>query len=205
MILDDNWTYSAMNTLRSSNRHHCRNVGHSRHNHGDYAQIKSHNADIRRKFLQVLKKKPVRALNKGKSKSHETPIINTNGKVQDEINTLTNNLKMLLQQTNEREKREMDIRWKLDLLSIHDKFSLNYHTFSRKLNDSITEGAWKEKEISSIRKKLNELCKCQGYSKIAHAFMALGKDSDPNKITEITASIVHTSSGEPVGMTQTNS
>jgi len=47
---------------------------------------------------------------------------------------------------------------------------------SRKLNNLITEGAWREKELIQTKKELDKLRKRQGFSKIARAFMAIGED-----------------------------
>jgi len=57
----------------------------------------------------------------------------------------------------------------------------------------ITEGAWKEKELIQTKKELDKLQKCQGFSKIACAFMAIGEDPT---LANITTSVIQTNSGD---------
>jgi hypothetical protein len=64
---------------------------------------------------------------------------------------------------------------------------------SRKLNNLITEGAWREKELIQTKKELDKLRKRQGFSKIARAFMAIGEDPT---LANITTSLLQSNSGD---------
>jgi hypothetical protein len=69
-----------------------------------------------------------------------------------------------------------------------------YHLPCKEMNELITDSAWKDKELVHTRKKLNDLRKCQGFSKVERAFTAITKDPNFCNITESYINAV--SSGE---------
>jgi hypothetical protein len=81
----------------------------------------------------------------------------------------------------------------LDVLVVNNNFSKSYHFIAKQLSKEIDKGAWKEKELIHIKKQLDRSRKRQGFSKIAHAFMAIGEDP---ALVNITNSIIQSNSGE---------
>jgi hypothetical protein len=124
---------------------------------------------------------------------HDTPFIPRSGLLHNKIEQLLKILNSQLQDQNKRENREQSLRTKLDLLSVNDRFGDTYQTLSKKLNDCITQGVWKDKEIQRTKKQLNELRKRQGFSKIARAFMTVGEDPT---LAKITSSLIQTTSSD---------
>jgi len=90
-----------------------------------------------------------------------------------------------------RESEIEQLQKQLDILAVNEDFSDTYQMLSRKLNNLISEGAWREKELFQTKKELEKLRKRQGYSKIARAFMAIGEDPT---LANITSSIIHSNS-----------
>jgi hypothetical protein len=194
---DDNWTYMGItNPLSPSNCHHCRNIGHHRCKSCDYKRTKTRHTYLRRQRKEMLNKRQKQHIPSSPLPTHDTPFLPCSGKLHNKMEELLKTLKDQFQDKHKREKRERDLRTKLDLLAVNDKFDSTYQILSKKLNDCISQGVWKDKEIQRTKKQLDELRKRRGFSKIARAFMAVGED--PN-LAEITSSILQSSSGENSG------
>jgi hypothetical protein len=102
-------------------------------------------------------------------------------------------MKEIFDEQLNRESEIQNLQKHLDILAINEDFSDSYQMLSRKLNNLITEGAWKEKELIQTKKELDKLRKRQGFSKKARAFKAIGEDST---LANITTSIIQTNSGD---------
>lgn len=81
----------------------------------------------------------------------------TSNILQQKIDSLTASLKMQFEQQRSKENIEEELKRKLDLLAINHKFSSNYHALAKKLSDSVTYDAWKDKEIIKTKNELDEL------------------------------------------------
>jgi hypothetical protein len=120
----------------------------------------------------------------------ETPIVNENGILAKKLNEFQNDL-----QNHHNRKQNIDQRI---VYLCRDVKSLirqdaHYDTIGDvevELNSLITEGAWIEKEIVRITRRIDDLRKRQGFIKIARAFMATV--IIPEDPFQITTSVIQT-------------
>jgi hypothetical protein len=127
--------------------------------------------------------------------SQDESYLNTKtfAKHQGKIAVLTSAMQKFFAEQLDRESEIEQLQKQLDILAANEDFSDTYQMLSRKLNNLISEGAWREKELFQMKEELEKLRKRQGYSKIARAFMAIGEDPT---LANITTSIIQSGSGD---------
>jgi hypothetical protein len=204
MADEDDWSYFGIETVPPNPCHHCQFRGHTRINPVDYEGIKSEHMKCRRYYSEMLQDKQQehkvswreQNIRKKFQAYQDASYLNvkTFGKHQGKIATLTKTMKEIFEEQLNRESEIENLQKHLDVLAINEDFSDSYQKLSRKLNNYlITEGAWKEKELIQTKKELDKLRKCQVFSKIARAFMAIGEDPT---LANITTSVIQTNSGD---------
>jgi len=117
----------------------------------------------------------------------------TFAKHQGKIAVLTSAMKKTFAEQLDCKSEIKQLQNQLDILAVNEDFSDTYQMLSRKLNNFISEGAWREEELFQTKKELEKLRKRQGYSKITRAFMAIGKDPT---LANFTSSIIQSGSGD---------
>jgi len=127
--------------------------------------------------------------------SQDESYLNTKtfAKHQGKIAVLTSAMQKIFAEQLDRESEIEQLQKQLDILAANEDFSDTYQMLSRKLNNLISEGAWREKGLFQTKKELEKLRKRQGYYKIVRAFMAIGEDPT---LANITSSIIQSSSGD---------
>ncbi len=202
-FMDDNddWSYYENETVPPHPCHHCQYRGRHRIKPVDYSRIKNKNFKRRQQFTDVLKEKlPENKISRktqnNKTKfqaSQDDSYLNTKtfAKHQEKIAVLTSAMQKFFAEQLVHESEIEHLQKQLDILAVNEDFSDTYQMLSRKLNNLISEGAWREKGLFQTKKELEKLRKRQGYSKIARALMAIGKDPT---LANITYSIIHSNS-----------
>jgi hypothetical protein len=117
----------------------------------------------------------------------------TFAKHQGKIAVLTSAMKKIFAEQLDHKSEIEQLQNQLDILAVNEDFSDTYQMLSRKLNNFISEGAWREKELFQTKKELEKLRKRQGYSKITRAFMAIGEDPT---LANFTSSTIQSGSGD---------
>lgn len=196
---DDNW--SRLDMQEPNERHRCRFIGRSRHKCLDMESIKSRNRINRQEYskaAETIDKRKREKIHQRQFLPHE-PCITSTGNSHEMITRLTETLKSLLDEQRKGQNQEGYYRTKLKFLKSQNKFDETYQILSKKLSDFITEGAWRNKEIIHLKKRIAKLRKGQGFSRIARAFMAFADDpSNENTtlIANVSSSIIQTNSGD---------
>jgi hypothetical protein len=116
-------------------------------------------------------------------------------------------LEECLNDQRKRQACEEYYKIKLNFLQSQHKIDDTYHAISRKLSNSVTEGAWLDKEITKLQKKISRVRKGQGFSRVACAFMAFDIDTshEPNpSVANISSSIAPTNSDGSDGINNVN-
>ena len=137
---------------------------------------------------------------------HE-PVIDYCGPIHDDIKHLTSLLEERLNDQRKCQAREEYYRVKLRFLKSQHLVDDTYHAISRILSSSVTEGAWLDREIAKLQKKISRIRKGQGFSRVACAFMAFDIDTtrEPNSsVANISSSIAPTNSDDSNGINNIN-
>jgi hypothetical protein len=174
-----------------------------------YDKIKARNTRQRQYYSEAAK-----AINYKKHENtsqmkflpHE-PIIDHYGTIHENIKHLTSLLEEPLNDQRKRQAREEDYKIKLHFLKSQHQVDDTYHAISRKLSNSVTEGAWLDKEITKLQKKISRIRKGQGFSRVACAFMAfdINTSREPNSsIANTSSSIAPTNSDDSNGINNVN-
>ena len=156
MTDEDDWSYFGIETVPPNPCHHCQFRGHTRINPVDYEGIKSEHMKCRRYYSEMLQDKQQehkvswrdQNIRKKFQAYQDASYLNvkTFGKHQGKIATLTKTMKEIFEEQLNRESEIENLQKHLDVLAINEDFSDSYQTLSRKLNNLIPEGAWKEKD-----------------------------------------------------------
>jgi len=120
----------------------------------------------------------------------KTPIVNENGILAKKLNEFQNDLRNHRNRKQNIDERIVYLRREVKSLIRQDAHYDTIGDVEVELNSLTTEGAWIEKEIVRITRRIDDLRKQQGFTKIARAFMAtVNIPEDP---CQITTSVVQT-------------
>jgi len=120
----------------------------------------------------------------------KTPIVNENGILAKKLNEFQNDLRNHRNRKQNIDERIVYLRGEVKSLIRQDAHYDTIGDVEVELNSLTTEGAWIEKEIVRITRRIDDLRKQQGFTKIARAFMAtVNIPEDP---CQITTSVVQT-------------
>jgi len=181
--------------------HTCRFIGHSRQKCPDIGKVKARNLRHRQKYCEVantMNRKKHENKPKQKNSPH-VPFTNHCDPSHEELKQLTTLLAEHLDSKKQRQAREDYYRMKSDFRRSQNMIDETYHIIARKLNDFITEGAWLDKEIIKIQKKIDKIRKEQGNTRVVRAFMtvAFTLPNDPaSTIANVSTSLIQTTSDD---------
>jgi transposase InsO family protein len=126
----------------------------------------------------------------------ETPVIDENSLLAKKIKELQLEVETFQDRKRFVDEKIISLQGEIAFLKLQDAHYDTIGEAHEDLSSMITEGTWIEKELVRLTTKINDLCKRQGFTKMARAFMATAfTDDEPFLVT--TSAIHQNSSEEP--------